>query len=76
MFLAVMKQVWWAMKASYSAEKLKTCIKKKIEVLNGPTLPSIFLTRIFHTLGYIRFRASNNAIKNVIEPYKEALTSS
>ena len=52
MFLAVMKQVWWAMKASYSAEKLKTCIKKKkkkIEVLNRPTLPSIFLTRIFHT---------------------------
>ena len=67
------------MKASYSAEKLKTCIKKKkkkIEVLNRPTFPSIFLTRLFHTLGYLRFRASNNAIKNVIEPYKEALTSS
>ena len=66
------------MKASYSAEKLKTCIKKKkkIEVLNRPTFPSIFLTRLFHTLGYLRFRALNNAIKNVIEPYKEALTSS
>ena len=77
MFVAVMKQVRWAMKASYSAEKLKTCIKKKkIEVLNRPTFPSIFLTRLFHTLGYLRFRASNNAIKNVIEPYKEALTSS
>ena len=29
MFVAVMKQVRWAMKASYAAEKLKMCIKTK-----------------------------------------------
>ena len=78
MFVAVMKVVRWAMKASYSAEKLKTSIKKKkkIEVLNRPTFPSIFLTCLFYTLDYLKFRASNNAIKNVIELDKEALTSS
>ena len=29
MFVAVMKQVRWAMKASYSAEKFKTSMKTK-----------------------------------------------
>ena len=77
MFVAVMKQV-----STVGNENILFCRKaqnvyqKKIEVLNRPTFPSIFLTRLFHTLGYLRFRASNNAIKNVIELYKEALTSS
>ena len=77
MFVAVMKQVRWAMKASYSAEKLKTCIKqKKSKSSIGLHSRQFFLTRLFHTLGYLKFRASNNAIKNVIEPDKKALTSS
>ena len=54
MFVADMKQVRWAMKASYSAEKLKTCIKKKIEVLNRPTFPSIFFNPSISYIGLFK----------------------